>query len=386
MPPHPLLQHATKLLQNSVAPSTRKAYRSSWRKWEHFHLKSFQTLPSNTYYRTLTHQHFLEKLMMFVSFCTVELQCNIRSMPGIMSALKWEFLARIVVTTAFNDPLLQAVMKGVAKLPSTPHRVRLPCTLDMINHIITINTTDTASMNQLMLATGVAIAYFLCLRSSEYVSKTIVPIEDSHQFRSTDVEFLLNDDSNQLIASNNIVSQPWSSIKLVKFSLLHAKNIRRDFGVPIWFSSTDATGDSVPFVQLVYLWASLSHRLDDDPFLSFRTTSGLTCLLYKQIQVAVQSAAREFGLTGKWFNTQSIRMSAPTIAAAANARSRVILQMGRWASKPAALLYQHQSTAANNNMLSIVSDRTLFTTEDILLSRVLASRAPDHQPTVRRCA
>jgi capsular polysaccharide biosynthesis protein len=89
-------------------------------------------------------------------------------MPGIMSALKWEFLARIVVTTAFNDPLLQAVMKGVAKLPSTPHRVRLPCTLDMINHIITINTTDTASMNQLMLATGVAIAYFLCLRVQDF--------------------------------------------------------------------------------------------------------------------------------------------------------------------------------------------------------------------------
>ena len=97
-------------------------------------MKSFRTLPSDTYYQTLTHQHFLEKLMMFVSFCTLELKCNIRWIPGIMSALKWEFLARLVVNTAFNDPLLQAVMKGVAKLPSVPHRVRLPCTLDMINH------------------------------------------------------------------------------------------------------------------------------------------------------------------------------------------------------------------------------------------------------------
>ena len=203
--------------------------------------------------------------------------------------------------------------------------------------------------------------------------QTIVPIEDNHQFRSTDVEFLLNEGSNQLLASNNIVPQPWSSIKLVKFSLLHAKNIRRDFGVPIWFSSTDATGAPVPFVQLVYLWASLSQRQDGDPFLSFRTAQGLTCLLYKHSQSAGQSAARHFGLTGTWFNTQSIRMSAPTIAAATNARTRVLLQMGRWASKPAALLYQHQSTAANNNMLSIVRDPTLFTKEDILLSRVLAS-------------
>jgi hypothetical protein len=80
-----------------------------------------------------------------------------------------EFLARVIVTSAFNDPLLQAVMKGVAHLSSTPHRVRLPCMLDMINHIISINTVATASLSQLMLATGVAVAYFLCLRSSEYI-------------------------------------------------------------------------------------------------------------------------------------------------------------------------------------------------------------------------
>ena len=234
---HPLLKHAKDLLQQSVAPSTRKAYRSSWRKWERFYLTYFHTLPPNTYYMTLTHQHFLEKLMMFVSFCMLDLKYNIRSMSGIISGLKWEFLARVVVTTAFNDPLLQVVMKGVAKLPSTPHRVRLPCTLYMINHIININTTADASMSQMMLVTGVAVAYFLCLRSSEYVSKTILPIEDNHQFHSTDVAFMSNNGSHQLIASNNI-TLPWASIKLVKFSLLHAKNIRRDFGVPIWFSSS----------------------------------------------------------------------------------------------------------------------------------------------------
>ena len=206
-----------------------------------------------------------------------------------MSGLKWEFLARGIVTLAFNDPLLQAVMKGVAHLPSTPHRVRLPCTLDMINHIISMNTNATATLQQLMLAAGVAVAYFLCLRSSEYVSKTVVPIDDNHQFRSTDVEFMLTSGSHQLLASNKITNHPWTSIKLVKFSLLHAKNIRRDFGVPIWFSSTDADGQAVPFVQLVYVWATISSRLDNDPFLSYRMDGKLQCLLYKQIQSAVQS-------------------------------------------------------------------------------------------------
>ena len=81
----------------------------------------------------------------------------------------------------------------------------------MINHIISINTVATASMSQMMLATGVAVAYFLCLRSSEYVSKTVVPIE-----------FMLTTGSHQMIACNKVATYPWTSIKLVKFSLLHA--------------------------------------------------------------------------------------------------------------------------------------------------------------------
>ena len=98
--------------------------------------------------------------------------------------------------------------------------------LDMIYHIVL------ATINNLMLATGVGLAYFLCLRSSEYVSKTIVPIDDGHQFRTTEAEVMINDGSRTFIASNKIHC-PYSAIKLVKFSMLHAKNIRRDNGVTL---------------------------------------------------------------------------------------------------------------------------------------------------------
>lgn len=59
-----------------------------------------------------------------------------------------------------------------------------------------------------MLATGIAVAYFLCLKSSEYVTKTIVPIDDIHQFRSTEVKFMLKDGTMNLIASNKLSSHP----------------------------------------------------------------------------------------------------------------------------------------------------------------------------------
>ena len=126
---------------------------------------------------------------MFVSYCVYELHTNVRSIPGIMSALRYSFLTKMVDCSAFDDPFLRAVKQGVACMPAPPHRERVPCILDMINHIIDTNTTPTSTMRNLMLATGVSLAYHLCLRSSEYVTRTIVPIDDSHQFKTTDVEF-----------------------------------------------------------------------------------------------------------------------------------------------------------------------------------------------------
>jgi hypothetical protein len=275
-------------------------------------------------------------------------------------------------------------------MPAPPHRVRVPCTSAMVNYIIDINTTTNATMTNLMLATGVSLAYHLCLRSSEYVTRTIVPIDDSHQFKTSEVEFMLNDGSFKLLASNKLHC-PYSAIKLVKFSMLHAKNIRRDYGVPIWFSATNTNNQSVPFVKLLYRWATTSRRNDSDPFLSFRSNSTLHCLLYKNIQSALKASAQHFHMDEAWFSTHSLRMSVPTIARAAREPTSTILHIGRWKSVPSSLKYQEQSTAVNDHIISIANNPNYFTTEDILLSRTLA--APTHSsnqtvqrstPTVRR--
>jgi hypothetical protein len=140
-----------------------------------------------------------------------------------------------------------------------------------------------------MLATGASMAFYLCLRSSEYVSRTVIPIEDSHQFLSVDVQFMLNYGSLRFVDSNKIHNLAFHDFKVVKFSMLHAKNIRQDYGVPIWFSTLDAAGQSVPFVHLMYLWSKHSDRKDDDPFLSFRRNNVLNCLLYSDIVIHIRS-------------------------------------------------------------------------------------------------
>ena len=147
---HPLLLQAMQLARTSVSLRTQKSNRNAWRKWEKFFQRYFDYKPQEQYYRTLTYTQFKDQLLMFVSYCVYELQINIRSNPGIMSALRYSFLTKLVDCSEFDDPFLRAVKQGVANMPAPPHRVRVPCTLDMINHIININTTTTSTMHNLM--------------------------------------------------------------------------------------------------------------------------------------------------------------------------------------------------------------------------------------------
>lgn len=101
----------------------------------------------------------------------------------------------------------------------------------------------------------------------------------------------------------------------------------------------------------------------------------LTCLLYKHIQSALKSSAKHFNLDEAWVNTHSLRMSVPTMARAAREETSTILHMGRWKTVPSPMKYQEQSTAVNDHIISIANKPTLYTAEDILLSRILATRA-----------
>jgi hypothetical protein len=127
---HPLMAQAMILVQNSVKLSSQKSYRSSWNKWEIFLHKYFPPVWTDT--NTL-----LDRLLMFVTYLAHELRCNVRSIPSKMSALRHGMVSRLVkCCNVFDNDLLRSVKQGIALLPAPAHRVRLPCTLDMINYIV----------------------------------------------------------------------------------------------------------------------------------------------------------------------------------------------------------------------------------------------------------
>ena len=148
---HPLRTQAMLLSKNSVIKSSQKSCRSTCHKWEKFSSKYFHPLWTEQTYVTVEYDTLLDRLLMFVTYCAQELKCNVRSIPSIMSALRHGMVSRLVkCCNAFDNELLKSVKQGIAHMPAPAHRIRLPCTLEMIQQIVDQKTQPGASMHQVM--------------------------------------------------------------------------------------------------------------------------------------------------------------------------------------------------------------------------------------------
>ena len=175
----------------------------------------------------LTEMHFVRLLLMFVTFCLDTLNQKPPTISAILSGLRHHFKVTMntVANTAFDNSLLVALNAGVSRLDYIP-KTRMPCTFSMVQFIIQQNTAVGFTKTDFVKAVAVAMAYYLCLRSSEYVSKTAAPQEDAHQFDLQSIEFQVN---GRLIGSHQMRHYKWHQIELVKFTLQHAKNIKGGF-------------------------------------------------------------------------------------------------------------------------------------------------------------
>jgi hypothetical protein len=194
------------------------------------------------------------------------------------------------------------------------------------------------------------------------------------------VEFQCSSDTT-LVPSFALRTKSWYNVKLIRFTIQHTKNIRAGYGIPICFTTTDATDDTLAFLQLVYLWAHLSDRRPSDPFLSYRSRDGhLTCLVYTQVQKAITQCAGDFGFNPEWFKPHCIRMAAQ------------VLTFGRWKSVPTSFVYQGPSSKNNNRVLQLHQLSTeepcccswMMVLRYNLISDSASKNKANRQPTVRR--
>ena len=160
-----------------------------------------------------TQQQVVHLLLMFVAYCLDALGQQPPTIPKILSGLRHCFRARFINDSAFDDTLLTSMKAGVSRLPYTP-RTRLPCTFDMVQHVVYKNTRAGSSKQHFVKAVAVSMAYYLCLRSSEYVSKTSTPRPEAHQFDSQSVEFQIG---GRLVSSHLMHHFHWRQIELSSY-------------------------------------------------------------------------------------------------------------------------------------------------------------------------
>jgi len=94
----------------------------------------------------------------------------------------------------------------------------------MVLYIIQQNTRQQADKDRFMLAVGVSMAYYLCLREFQCFH------------------------TNNLVPSSSMSSICWTSVEILRFTIQHAKNIRRGHGVPIWFSTKEDNAEAIAFL------------------------------------------------------------------------------------------------------------------------------------------
>ena len=98
---------------------------------------------------------------------------------GATSAQLQELCPRCVMLSLSNWLIIIRRRIVMANMSTPPHRVRMPCTLEVINHIIEIISNN----KQPNFDDGCGLSLFSLFK---YVTKTIEPTDDSHQFRSTE--------------------------------------------------------------------------------------------------------------------------------------------------------------------------------------------------------
>ena len=97
----------------------------------------------------------VQLLLVFMTYCLETLGQQPPTIPGIMSGLRHSFRARFIGDKAFDHPLVMSMKADVSRLPYTP-RTRLPCTFDMVQHIIYENTQDGFSKQDFVKAVAIA--------------------------------------------------------------------------------------------------------------------------------------------------------------------------------------------------------------------------------------
>lgn len=349
---------STNLVNNSVSVGSRKQYNIAWAHWVRFH-KCYQIeggCEDRLSTSRLLVKPAVERGLAFIAYLFHFLHLQASTINNYLAGVAFHLKCRQVDTSFLHSAVMQMARSGVTLLSrgkkAACERGALPFTWSMILAYKQHNSLSVARNH--CTYTALAIAFTLLLRVSEYIRSP-----SNHFLRSQDVVFVLN--SGETIPSFRLTASSFSNVASVIFIIRSAKNDQLGESHRLCYPKREDTSLQACICSIAMEWARRAELTADRPFLSYHRR---WCLTRRDVDAAVKSMAKHFGLAVHRFSPHSLRYGGASALAARGVPDSIIQSSGRWRSL-AFLQYLKLSHHVMTRSLDVLTDPSTFTVEDV---------------------
>lgn len=321
------LQKCTQHLWSlALAPSTRKAYSTGLRAFQHFRSFTRLTSPLHRCFDELT-------LQRFISYCFSILHIRASTIRSYLSSIRY-----FCLSNGLPDPLrysngspkfsLQQLLHAVEKIPARPKLIRLPITIELLSRICsTLNGTFSDPYWDSLLRAAFCVAFFGFLRAGEFTADKFIP--------------------SQHLCLSDLTLTSASAVLFLKRS----KTDRKNLGVRVrYFRSNRLFCPIKNLLSYLKTRSTLFPHVNPKAVPLFLMPNGKALsrsIFVKQLRQVLSS----LGLHATHYSGHSFRIGAASTAAKAGLPAYLIQILGRWSST-AYQRYIHMSSSTLSKALS----------------------------------
>ena len=297
-----LEREVLQLIENSVAPSTRRTYRSAQNRYLSFcQLANVIPFPVST--------HILCQFVAFLGSQGVKHQ----SAKSYLSAVR-----HAQITAGFQDPFrnadlsrLECVLKGLKRQQAcqgTPAKTRLPITPDILRSLKQLWDPSASNQDVAMLWAACTLGFFGFLRCGEFTCPSRQAYDPSCHLSLEDVA----------------IDSP-TTPSIMRVTLKQSKTDPFRQGVDIFLGATKN-----PLCPVMAMLAYLAIRGSAAGPLFIRSNG--SPLTRSFLVDSLKTALSQCGIDPAKYNGHSFRIGAATTAAACGIPDATIKMLGRWQS------------------------------------------------------
>lgn len=297
---HQLHRKAQQYLTLGLAPTTRATYSTGWQKFTNFCTSAHKSpIPASEQTLLL----FVSSMANNISHGTIKVYLSAVRHMHVIVGLHTHFSQQLT-------PRLQLTLNGIkrSQVASSPPRVRLPITLQLMQKIKNLLLQQPDSYDTIMLWAACCLAFFGFLRVSEFT----VPNQECY-------------DESSHLSLKDISVDSRKNPRLIKVTIKQSKTDPFRKGVHLYLGATD-----LPICPISGILPYLAARgARAGPLFVTEKGKVLTRQIFSN---KIDTVLEQLQIDPSYYNTHSFRIGAATTAAQARISEAHIKTLGRWRS------------------------------------------------------